>query len=132
MDQVVRTPEVVAMADEPFEVALSALLARHPEVTGGLDARARARLAEVLADPAGESWMDPAGLLDGDSCGYPVTGGFYDVKGDLGSLPAAADPAVRDAVMARLVQEWADDYVLTGRARLDRPWQSYVGDAGPT
>ena len=32
--------------------------------------------------------------------------------------------------MARLVQEWADDYVLTGRARLDRPWHSYVG--GPS
>jgi hypothetical protein len=118
------------MVDDVLDAAATLLLGRHPEVTGGLDARARARLAEVLADPAGESWMDPAGLLDGDSCGYPVTGGLYDVKGDLASLPAAGDPAVRDAVMARLVQEWADDYVLTGRARLDRPWQSYVGDAG--
>lgn len=117
------------MADESLDAAVSELLARHPEVTGGLDDRARARLAEVLTDPAGESWMDPAGLLDGDSCGYPVTGGFYDVKSDLGSLPAASDPAVRDRVMARLVQEWADDYVLTGRARLDRPWHSYVGGA---
>lgn len=115
------------MAHESLDTAASALLARHPEATGGLDARSRARLAEVLADPSGESWMDPAGLLDGDSCGYPVTGGFYDVKSDLGSLPAASDPAVRDRVLARLVQEWADDYVLTGRARLDRPWQSYVG-----
>ena len=118
------------MADESLDTAASALLARHPEVTGGLDERARARLAEVLADPAGASWMDPAGLLDGDSCGYPVTGGFYDVKSDLGSLPSAGDPAVRDRVMARLVQEWSDDYVLTGRARLDRPWQSYVGQPG--
>lgn len=118
------------MADESFEAAVSALLGRHPEVTGGLDERARARLAEVLADPAGESWMDPAGLMDGDSCGYPVTGGFYDVKGDLASLPAASDPAVREHVMARLVQEWSDDYVLTGRARLDRPWLTYVGPAG--
>ncbi len=118
------------MADELLDSAASELLARHPEVAGGLDDRARARLAEVLADPAGESWMDPAGLLDGDSCGYPVTGGFYDVKSDLGSLPAASDPAVRDEVMARLVREWADDYVLTGRARLDRPWQSYVGASG--
>jgi len=117
------------MAGESLDAALSALLVRHPEVTGGLDDRARARLAEVLADPAGESWMDPAGLLDGDSCGYPVTGGFYDVKSDLASLSAASDPAVRDRVLASLVQEWADDYVLTGRARLDRPWQSYVGDA---
>jgi hypothetical protein len=114
------------MADESLDRVAAELLARHPEVAGDLDERARARLAEVLADPAGESWMDPAGLLDGDSCGYPVTGGFYDVKSDLGSLPAASDPAVRDQVMARLVQEWSDDYVLTGRARLDRPWQSYV------
>lgn len=114
------------MVDQSLEAEASVLLARHPEVTGGLDERARARLAEVLADPTGESWMDPAGLLDGDSCGYPVTGGFYDVKSDLGSLPAASDPAVRDAVMAQLVREWADDYVLTGRARLDRPWQSYL------
>ena len=114
------------MVDPTFESALAALLARHPEVTGGLDDRARARLAEVLADPTRTVWMDPAGLLDGDSCGYPVTGGFYDVKSDLGSLPAASDPAVRDRVMDQLVREWADDYVLTGRARLDRPWQSYV------
>jgi hypothetical protein len=118
------------MADQSLDLAVTELLARHPEVSGGLDDLARARLAEVLADPSGESWMDPAGLLDGDSCGYPVTGGFYDVKGDLGSLPAAADPAVRDRVMSRLLQEWSDDYVLTGRARLDRPWQSYVGPSG--
>ena len=118
------------MAGESLDAAASALLGRHPEVTGGLDDRARARLAEVLADPSGESWMDPAGLLDGDSCGYPVTGGFYDVKSDLGSLPAASDPAVQERVMAQLVQEWSDDYVLTGRARLDRPWQSYVGQSG--
>ena len=118
------------MAGESLDAAASALLGRHPEVAGGLDDRARVRLAEVLADPSGESWMDPAGLLDGDSCGYPVTGGFYDVKSDLASLPAASDPAVRDRVMARLVQEWSDDYVLTGRARLDRPWQSYVGQSG--
>jgi hypothetical protein len=118
------------MSGESLDAASSAMLARHPEVTGGLDDRARARLAEVLADPSGESWMDPAGLLDGDSCGYPVTGGFYDVKSDLGSLPAAGDPAVQERVMARLVQEWSDDYVLTGRARLDRPWQSYVGQPG--
>lgn len=118
------------MVDQSLDAAVAALLARHPEVTGRIDDRARARLAEVLADPAGESWMDPAGLLDGDSCGYPVTGGYYDVTSDLGSLPAASDPVVRSAVMARLVQEWADDYVLTGRARLDRPWQTYVGQSG--
>ena len=122
------------MPDEPvpapdLDAAMAALAARHPEVDSGLDDRARARLAAVLADPAGESWMDGAGLLDGDSCGYPVTGGLYDVKSDLGALPAvAADPGVRDRVMARLTQEWSDDYVLTGRARLDRPWQSYVAE----
>jgi len=115
------------LADESLEAAASALLARNPEVAGRLDDRALARLEEVVADPVGESWMDPAGLLDGDSCGYSVTGGFYDVTSDLASLPAASDPAVREQVMARLVQEWADDYVLTGRARLDRPWQTYVG-----
>ena len=112
--------------DGALEAAAVELLARHPEVTGGLEQRARARLAEVVADPAGESWMAAAGLMDGDSCGYPVTGGFYDVKSDLDALPAASDPAVRDRVLRRLIQEWADDYVLAGSARLDRPWMSYV------
>ena len=113
---------------ESLEAAIAALLARRPEVPG-LDERARARLAQVVADPAGESWMDDAGLLEGDSCGYPVTGGYYDVKSDLAALPAANDPAVRDRVLARLTQEWADDYVLTGRARLDHPWTDYVEQA---
>ena len=115
--------------DDTVDAAAAALVARHPEVGAGLDDRARARLATVLADPAGESWMDAAGLLDGDSCGYPVTGGLYDVKSDLGALPAAAaDPGLREQVIARLMQEWSDDFVLTGRARLDRPWQSYVAE----
>ena len=115
------------MAEDPaLQAAAAALLARHPELTGGLDQRARARLAEVVADPADESWMAAAGLMDGDSCGYPVTGGFYDVKSDLSALPAASDPAVRERVLTRLTEEWADDYVLTGSARLDRPWASYV------
>lgn len=116
-------------AADTLDAAAAALVARHPEGGAALDDRARARLAAVLADPAGESWMDPAGLLDGDSCGYPVTGGLYDVKSDLGALPAAAgDPNVREQVLARLIQEWSDDYVLTGRARLNRPWQSYVAE----
>ncbi len=115
--------------DDIVDAAAAALAVRHPEVGAELDDRARARLATVLADPAGGSWMDAAGLLDGDSCGYPVTGGLYDVKSDLAALPAAAaDPGLRDQVMARLIQEWSDDYVLTGRARLDRPWQSYVAE----
>jgi hypothetical protein len=78
------------VVDESLDAAASELLARHPEVAGALDVRALARLAEVVADPAGESWMDPAGLLDGDSCGYPVTGGYYDVKSDLASRRARA------------------------------------------
>ncbi|MDH4017575.1 MAG: hypothetical protein OEV20_09555 [Actinomycetota bacterium] len=118
-----------SVPDDTVEAAAAALAARHPDVGGALDDRARARLAAVLADPAGESWMDAAGLLDGDSCGYPVTGGLYDVKSDLGALPAAAaDPGLREQVIARLMQEWSDDFVLTGRARLDRPWQSYVAE----
>lgn len=115
----------MSVTPEVLESASDALLARRPGAPA-LDDRARARLAEVLADPSGESWMEPAGLLDGDSCGYPVEGGYYDVKSDLGAGPATADPAVRDAVLARLRQDWADDYVLTGRARLDRSWQGYV------
>jgi hypothetical protein len=115
----------MTVTPETMDSAVDALRARRPG-SPALDDRARARLAEVLADPSGESWMEPAGLLDGDSCGYPVEGGFYDVKGDLGAAPATADPAVRDSVLARLRQDWADDYVLTGRARLDRAWQGYL------
>jgi hypothetical protein len=114
------------MADDSLADALAALLQRHPEVPGTLDDRARARLAEVLADPDGQGWMENAGLLDGDSCGYPVTGGYYDVKSDLAA--ATADPAAQDRVLADLRRDWADDYVLTGRARLDRSWREHVGD----
>lgn len=114
------------MVDDSLARATAELLARHPEVVGGLDDRSRARLAQVVADPVGESWMAAAGLTDVDSCGYPVTGGLYDVRSDLAALPSAADQGVRDSVMQRLTHEWADDYVLTGRARLDRPWPSYV------
>lgn len=112
-----------------LEAALTALVQRRPEAAGGLDARAVARLWAVTADPEGQTWMDAAGLLGTDSCGYPVAGGYQDVRGDLGALPIVAQhPEVRDQVMARLVQEWADDYVLTGDARLDRPWRSYVDE----
>jgi len=119
----------MAVTSETLDSAADALQVRRPG-SPPLDDRARARLAEVLADPSGESWMEPAGLLDGDSCGYPVEGGYYDVKSDLGAAPATADPAVRDRVLAHLRQDWADDYVLTGRARLDRPWQGYVEATG--
>jgi hypothetical protein len=119
----------MASPDPSLDRAIEALIARHPDAAGRVDQRARARLAEVLADPDGQSWMEPAGLLDGDSCGYPVEGGYYDVSAELAVLPAASDPSVRDRVLARLRQQWADDYVLTGRARLDRPWRSYVESA---
>ncbi len=112
--------------DAALPRAAAELLARHPELTSGLDEPASARLAEVVADPTGESWMEAAGLMDGDSCGYPVTGGFYDVKSDLSAHPAASDPEVGERVLKRMIQEWADDYVLTGSARLDRPWVTYV------
>ncbi len=70
--------------------------------------------------------MEAAGLLDSDSCGYPVAGGLADVRSDLAALHDALDPGIRGRVMERLQREWADDYVLTGRARLDRPWMTYV------
>jgi hypothetical protein len=109
------------VSDDPLAQAMADLAARHSEAIA-LDDAARARLAEVLADPQGQGWMERAGLLDGDSCGYPVSGGYYDVKSDV----AAADPAAADRVMAGLRQAWAEDYVLTGRARLDRPWQAHT------
>lgn len=112
------------MADDPLAAALAALVARHPQAAQALDDRARARLAEVVAAPDGEGWMERAGLLDGDSCGYPVTGGYYDVKSDVAA--ATADPAAQDRVLAEMRRQWADDYVLTGRARLDRPWQEHL------
>jgi hypothetical protein len=118
----------MTVSAEILEAAVDALRARRPDMPA-LDQRARSRLAEVLDDPSGQSWMEPAGLLDGDSCGYPVEGGYYDVRSDLGANPATADPEVREAVLAQLVQEWADDYVLTGRARLDRSWLTHL-DAG--
>lgn len=119
----------VAVSNEASAVAeaLAALARRRPEAAAGLDARALARLKAVVADPGGRAWMEPAGLLGSDSCGYPVAGGYQDVLGDLGALPIVAQrPEVGERVMERLVQEWADDYVLTGEARLDRPWRSYV------
>ncbi len=108
--------------------AAEQVLARNPDVPSPLDQRALERLAQVVADPSGESWMEAAGLLDTDSCGYPVAGGLFDVRSDLAALSAARDPGSQSKVMDRLLREWADDYVLTGRARLDRPWTMYVTD----
>ncbi len=79
------------------------------------------------ANPADAPWLDAAGLRDADSCGYPVAGGYMDVRGDLAVMPAVvADPSRIDAVMGRLLQQWADDYVLTGSARLDHPWRQWA------
>lgn len=117
---------------DPLQELETALLARRPEAGGRLDARAIARLAEVSADPDGRAWMEAAGLMAADSCGYPVAGGYFDTRSDVSADPrAVAHPEIVDAVMAGLVQQWADDYVLTGRARLDRPWQPLVEAAGP-
>lgn len=126
VDDAPRTPQETG--DDHLDQAVRRLLERNPGRARELDARARARLAQVLADPAGQSWMEAAGLMDSDSCGYPVTGGLADVRSDLAALPAARDEAVRRQVLDRLTREWADDYVLTGRARLDRPWTTYVPD----
>lgn len=122
MDAAEDHPELGGPAAE-LAAATAALGARNPG-SAPLDERARARLAEVLADPAGTTWMESAGLLDGDSCGYPVTGGYYDTKDEL--AVATADPQVQEQALAGLVQAWADDYVLTGRARLDRPCREYL------
>ena len=113
---------------QALDAALDALLVRRPG--SSLEDRARARLAEVLADPSGQHWMESAGLLDGDSCGYPVEGGYYDTKSELAAAPGI-DEAAQAAVLARLVQEWADDYVLTGQSRLDRSWRQALGDVPP-
>ncbi|MGV1004644.1 MAG: hypothetical protein ACOYEV_07725 [Candidatus Nanopelagicales bacterium] len=85
---------------------------------GDLDERARTRLAQVAADPAGESWMASAGLLATDSCGYPVAGGYYDIKNDL--AVSKKDPAEVAEILEALRTAWAADFVTTGRARLDR------------
>ena len=111
---------------DALETALADLLDRRPG--SAIDDRARARLTEVLADPDGQAWMESAGLLDGDSCGYPVEGGYYDTKSELAAAPGSSEQA-RAGALAGLVQAWADDYVLTGRARLDRSWREALVDA---
>lgn len=101
---------------QELDRAAAALRVRRPD-SPALDGAARDRLAEVLADPTGSAWMDRCGLLATDSCGYPVEGGFYDIQGDLRALPqVVADPALGARAIAAVVQAWADEYVLTGRA----------------
>ncbi len=117
----------MAHSTEELDEFVAALMHRRSDAPLVLDHRARQRLAEVVDDPEGHGWMESAGLMATDSCGYPVEGGFYDRRDQLGSLPeAAADPGFVDAVMARIIRDWADDYVLTGQARLDRPWHDYL------
>ena len=110
---------------EALESALAALVERRPG--SAVDDRVRARLAEVLADPDGQAWMESAGLLEGDSCGYPVEGGYYDTKSELAAAPGT-DDAIRARALEHLTRDWADDYALTGRARLDRSWREALVD----
>ncbi len=91
---------------------------------GELDPLARKRLAQVAADPNGEAWLEAAGLLATDSCGYPVEGGYYDVKSE---LAAAAEPDRAAQALQRLLRQWAEDYVTSGSARLDRAWREFLG-----
>ncbi len=117
----------MARSVEEIDDLVAELMRRRPDIPATLDARARARLAQVADDPQGQGWMEAAGLLATDSCGYPVEGGYYDTRSEIGARPeAAADPDLVDTVMARLIRDWADDYVLTGRARLDRPAGDYL------
>lgn len=113
----------MTVTPQDVDAAVEELRVRRPDVV--VDDRARTRLAEVLADPEGQAWMESAGLLEGDSCGYPVEGGYYDVKADLAAA-ADLDEQQRAGVLARAVREWSDDYVLSGRSRLDRSWRSLV------
>ena len=115
--------------DPTLDRAATDLLARHPEAPAPLAGLALDRLAQVVGDPTGQVWMDRAGLLDTDSCGYPVEGGLPDVRSDLAT---AVDPATAERVLGRLQQLWVDDYVLTGRARRDRRWQDLVEADVPT
>jgi hypothetical protein len=117
--------------DDELTAAATALRARRAEAPDPLDARCTARLAAVVADPTGDAWLREAGLLDVDMCGYPVTGSLHDVRSEVASAPGL-DSSGREQILARLRQDWADDYVLTGRARLDRRWQAYVPGAGAT
>lgn len=89
---------------------------------GELDPLARQRLAQVAADPTGEAWLGAAGLLATDSCGYPVEGGYYDVKSELAAAPAGT----AERALQRALRLWAEDYVTTGSARLDRPWREFL------
>lgn len=110
--------------------ALEDFLDRTGRSAESLDDLMLGRLALVALDPGGDAWMDRAGLLGSDSCGYPVEGGYYDVSSDLGSHPlVVSTPDLKDRVLARLQQEWADGYVLTGSASSELPWRDYVAAA---
>lgn len=108
--------------------ALAGYSARHPEATE-LDNFQVLRLAIHALDGEGQYWMDQAGLLATDSCGYPVSGGFYDVNSDLSATPVvAAQPAVGELVRQQLLAQWADSYIATGSSDLGLPWRDYLAD----
>lgn len=96
---------------------------RHPD-SPALDRFQLTRLATYAADPMGEGWQEQAGLLGTDSCGYPVAGGMFDVRSDMAASPlAVGHPGATELALAALRVSWADDYIQTGSARLDRGWQ---------
>lgn len=123
----------------PQDEAVPAVLAAvadfrrdHPDAPAA-DPLLLTRIATVALDPSGAAWQEAAGLLDTDSCGYPVAGGLNDVRSDLAAHPlASANPQLSEAVLARLREQWLADYLQTGSADLARPWQEYLSQAGPT
>lgn len=115
-------------ADQAVTAALADYHRDHPDAPGP-DALMLTRIAIVALDPSGAAWQEAAGLLDTDSCGYPVAGGLNDVRSDLAASPlAAGNPQASDAVLARLRAEWLADYLATGSADLARPWQQYLSE----
>jgi hypothetical protein len=123
------SPQRLAEAVATVTETLTWFAGRHPG-SAPLDPPALGRLANYALDPRGQGWADAAGLLSSDSCGYPVAGGLYDVQGDVAASPLArANPGAAEAVMDQLRAEWADDYITTGSANLERSWQEYLRDA---
>lgn len=113
-------------AREPSEV-VSAMVAQSEELAldlPALDEAALVRLAHLAR--GGNDWMDRAGLLTTDSCGYPEAGGFYDTSSDL-LAAVGGDAARRDEALGRITRDWARDYVTAGRARRDRGIREYLG-----
>lgn len=89
-----------------------------------LDDAALVRLAHVAK--GGNDWMDRAGLLTTDSCGYPEAGGYYETSSDL-LAALGGDAALRDQALETATRDWALDYITNGQARRDRGIAPYVG-----